>query len=223
MAGFLRCLFSKIFIAWVCLGTILFQNSCSKEDEVATKVVYGKPDQPMVFNLKVFDPSIGSKGIQIDGYNAGEARLVANDSYIIYEPGPDFEYDQVNVIHNGNPIARVIFFSEEANPDCNAMARYYKIEVKKNSGTLSTNAFVNFCNLDVPSGRSVSVTDVIPINNFDIAIGSGSIQLVYTPAADFVGHGEYIYEVGAVSNPSIKEIHEADYVLSGLVQIYVSE
>lgn len=204
------------------LAASILIASCEKEDEIPTQVVYGKSDSPIVFNLKVIDPSISSKNIEIRGLQFGNSRLAANNSYIIYEPGVGFEHDELEVLENGNPIIRVIFFSADLNPDCNIYGRSYKMEFKKNDPVGSQLVYVDFCDKKTPIGRSVSVTALQPIDGFTV-FGGNAVQISFTPPAGFTGYGEFIYEVAATGNGFQGEIYEAEFLITGLVQITVTD
>lgn len=197
--------------------------SCNKEDELPVKVVFGSPEEAMVLNLKVLDPDIGSKGVQITQPLTGTARLVADDTFIIYEPGSNFENDRVIVSVDGSDYVEVVFFSKDLSNDCNPFARSYKFTVKKNAELTTFPGFVDFCTFDDRKNIYLSATEITPVNSIGVGIGSGLITFFILPEPDFVGTQELIYEVGAAPIAFRGEIYEADYLLSGLIQVTVTE
>ncbi|MCB0487025.1 MAG: hypothetical protein R2820_07880 [Cyclobacteriaceae bacterium] len=214
--SFVRC------IILLFLTSALFE-SCKKEDELPIKVIFGSPDDAMVFNLKTFDPEIGSKSVQISQPLLGTARLVVNNTFIIYEPGNNFEHDNVIVSVDGREYAEVVFFSKDLSSDCNPFARSYKFTVKKNAELTTFPGFVDFCTYDDRKNIYLSATDISPINGIGVGIGSGLITFFILPEPDFVGTQELIYEVGAAPISFRGEIYETDYLLSGLIQLTVIE
>lgn len=199
------------------LCAFVFVLSC-KDEEIPSRAVFGEPDGPIVFNLKVLNPEITSKNIELANYQSGAARLV-NNTYIIYEPNSGFENDVVDVLENGNIIASVVFISTDADPDCNIHVKSLSIEVKKNSGAVTYPFEHKTCNLSVPMGRVVSGADVIPIEG--IILSPNGIS--FKPTSDFIGYGEMIFDLGRVNSNFRGEVYESEAFVSGLVMITVTE
>lgn len=177
----------------------------------------------MVLNLKLFDPEIGSKSVQISQPLLGAARLVVNNTFIIYEPGNNFEHDKVIVSVDGREYAEVVFFSKDLSSDCNPYARSYKFTVEKNAELKSFPGFVDFCTFDDRKNIFLSATGITPISDIGVGVGSGLITFFFQPEPGFLGTQELIYEVGAAPLSFRGEIYEADYLLSGLIQVTVTE
>lgn len=203
----------------ICLFLTLsiYLLSC-KDEEIPSRAVFGDPDAPIVFNLKVLDPKIPSKNIKLANYQFGSIRLIDN-TYIIYEPNPGFENDVVDLLENGNIIASVVFVSTDVDPDCNVHVKSLKIEVKKNSGSVDYPFEYKTCNLSLPAGKSVSAFDVIPIGG---ALVSTS-RLSFTPEPDFIGYGEIIFELGRTDSNFRGEYYESEAFVSGLIMITVTD
>lgn len=192
--------------------------SCHKEDNLSSHVVYGDPAEPIVLNLRQIDPKIETKNVTLEGNQFGQVRFVEN-RYIIYEPGPGFTFDQVEVISEGIIITNVTFLSRDQNPDCNPFARSYKIQTKKNE-SIDQTVFFDFCEL--PASHAMSIFDT-PINGssgLNLSIYSGFASLTFMPSLDYSGQQEFIYEVALYKHSTFEE---PEALLSALVQINVTE
>lgn len=210
---------AKVVHLLICLIIV----SCKKDDELPSKVVFGDPAEIMVFNLQVFDPEISNKSVQISAPLFGNARLVVNNTFIIYEPGANFENDKITLSIEGQAFAEVIFFSKDLTTECQPFARSYKITAKKNEGPFSFQGFFNFCSFDDRKDIYLSATEITPNTDIGIGLGSGIITFYAEPKADFTGTQELIYEVGSAQRSFNGKIYESDYLLSGLIQVTVTE
>lgn len=205
-----------------------FNIACEEEKELPSKVVYGNPGEPIVFNLKSIIADLDQKTIAFTQGKSGNAYLLG-DRYLVYEADVSFENDLVSVLLNGQEIATIVLFSTKAS-GCQPFARSYSLTINKNSNPLSNDIFTDFCQLDVPQNRVGEARGLKEIPGVTFSILSGFLpefifqfQFAISLPTDFVGEGLYVYDVGAVDFAFNDEIENADYLLSGLIKIKVVE
>lgn len=206
---------TRNFLLIVLLGFIIRLVSC-KEEELPSGIVFGEPDAPIVFDLRVIDPLIESKNIEFTGHQFGTIKLV-NNTFVVFYPESNFENDYTDIIYNGKTIGSVVFISTALDSQCKVHGKSFNIEVKKNSGTISQSLSPVFCKKN-SGGTASNFIVVAPIPGVVL-----SSQLEFTPAPDFVGSGEIIYETGSGKTVNSNTIYEAELVVCGLIQITVTE
>lgn len=200
--------------------------SC-QDDLLPARIVFGEPSQSMVFNLQLADPGIAGKSVTLTNNAEGKARIVANGKFIIYDAGPDFEQDEVEVRANNEPVLLVKFLRPDLNEVCKSFARSYDIVVKKNSPTITMGLELpKFCDQSVNKNPTLFITSLTPIPGLGFESSSFRTNMVFWPTPDFVGEGETIYELGfsPLGTRSVSgDYNEMRLVVSGLVKIRVEE
>lgn len=194
--------------------------SCQEKETLPSYIVYGDPNEPMVFNLQIIDSEIGIKDVKAEGNQSGTVRLI-NNLFIIYEPGTNFTNDQVNVLSDGNVIAGITFISKNLNSACVPFARSYKFQIK-NTETINQTVFYDFCNVSTANTTSISEYIISPANGFIFSNSGGLIGFTFTPEPGSSRIVEFICNIASHRPGAIKNFYDAEVYLSALVQIEVT-
>ena len=197
---------------------------CKQEQEMPREVIFASKHDAFVYNLKRIDPMIATKLLEIPKPIHGEHRLVLNNNYLIYEPGPHFDSETLSIKIDG--MEKLSLVLVEASSGCVPLARSYEFEVSTSSSVLNQELYNYFCQDDLIS-RVTSFIAVTPIDGVEFMANysnpplSFSCDFTFTPQPGVIGEAEYIYEVGADDAGFTDEVYKARQAIAGLIKLKV--